>query len=54
MTFNQAAESVLGKISRAAPELFEQLPVRQAADSPDVEKELEMPEGSPLLSSDHR
>jgi hypothetical protein len=53
VTFDQAGESRLGGISGPAPELLEQLPVRQVADRSDLEEHFEIPEGSPLLSSDH-
>jgi hypothetical protein len=53
VALDQACKSRLGGVCCAAVKLFEQLPVRKAADRADLKKHLNLPEGSPLLSSDH-
>ena len=47
VTLDEACKSRLGGVCRAALKLFEQLPVRKAADRADLKKHLNLPEGSP-------
>jgi hypothetical protein len=53
MALDQDRKCRLGDIDGTAREQIQQLPVGQAPQRPHVEKPLDMPEGNPLLSSDH-
>ena len=53
MTLDERPECQLGAVSGTTAELFEQLPVGQAADRPDLEEHLDMPERFPLPFSIH-